>query len=333
LLVEDVGQYAKPIITDWNGDGRKDLICGNETGNVYLFQRGTETIGSGTYVPKFLPSEKIKVSGADIDIGAFASPFVCDWNNDSGKDLIVGEDYGNIRLFINTSHSPSEPPVFNASQYVDGNPEPIDIGGYSKPQVIDWNNDGKKDIIVGEEFGQVALFLNSGRDEDPLFTGEFFFVEKSGTTTLEIKLKSASPYPCDWNNDYKKDLIAGDEYGYVWVFINSATNDAPIFNKGTYAVQSGNLPIDVGYDATPCVIDYNNDGKKDLLIGDRYGNIRLFSNTNTDEAPLFSEPTTIQSGVGNNASPFVIDYNKDGKKDLLVGVEDGTIWLFINSGT
>ncbi|MFH0774730.1 MAG: VCBS repeat-containing protein [bacterium] len=329
----DVGQYAKPVITDWNGDGRKDLICGNETGNILLFQRGTETIGTGTYIPKFLSATKIQVSGADIDVGMFASPFVGDWNNDGGKDLIVGEAYGNIRLFINTSHSPNEPPVFNASQYVDGDPEPIDMGGYSKPQVIDWNNDGKKDIIVGEEFGRVALFLNSGRDENPLFTGESFFVEKSGTTTPEIRLNSTSPWACDWNNDYKKDLIVGDALGYVWVFINSATNDAPIFNKGTYAVRSGNLPIDVGYDATPVVIDYNNDGKKDLLVGDRYGDIRLFLNINQDGAPVFSEPTIIQAGVGNKAKPFVIDYNKDGRKDLLVGVEDGTIWLFINIGT
>ncbi|MDI6751739.1 MAG: VCBS repeat-containing protein [bacterium] len=329
----DVGQYAKPVITDWNGDGKKDLICGNETGNILLFPRGTETLGTGTYIPKFLKAETIKVSGADIDIGAFASPFIVDWNNDGGKDLIVGEAYGNIRLFINTNHSPSEPPSFNASQYVDGDPEPINIGGYSKPQVIDWNNDGKKDIVVGEEFGRVALFLNSGKDEDPLFTGEFFFLEKTGTTTSEIKLKSTSPYPCDWNNDYKKDLIVGDAYGYIWVFINSGTDDAPIFNKGTYAVKSGNVPINIGYNATPCVIDYNNDGKKDLLIGDRYGDIRLFSNINTDEAPIFSEPTTILTNVGNSSSPFVIDYNKDGKKDLLVGVQDGTIWLFINQGT
>ncbi|MBU1598596.1 VCBS repeat-containing protein, partial [bacterium] len=314
--------------------GKKDLICGNETGDVLLFLRGTEVIGSGTYIPKFLSAEKVKVSGADIDVGMFASPFVVDWNNDGGKDLIVGEAYGNIRLFINTSLSPSEPPVFNASQYVDGDPEPIDMdGGYSKPQVIDFNNDGKKDIIVGEEFGRVALFLNSGKDENPLFTGESFFVEKIGTTTSEIKLNSTSPWACDWNNDYKKDLIVGDTNGYVWVFINSGTDDAPIFNKGTYAVRSGNLPIDVFYDAAPVVIDYNNDGKKDLLIGDRYGDIRLFSNTNTDEAPIFSEPTIIQAGVGNKAKPFVIDYNKDGRKDLLVGVQDGTIWLFINIGT
>jgi hypothetical protein len=329
----DVGQYAKPVIADWNGDGRKDLICGNETGNVLLFKRGTETLGTGTYVPKFLSGEKIKVSGTDIDVGLFASPFIVDWNNDGARDLLVGENYGKIQLLVNTNFHPSEPPIFNASQYVDGDPEPLDIGGYSKPQVIDWNNDGKKDIIVGEEFGRVALFLNSGKDEDPLFTGEFFFLEKSGTTTSEIKLQLTSPWACDWNGDYKKDLVVGDANGYVWVFINSGTNDAPVFNKGTYAVRSGNLPIDVGHDASPCVIDYDNDGKKDLIVGDRYGDIRFFPNINTDEVPIFSEPTTIQAGVGNNALPFVIDYNKDGKKDLLVGVKDGTIWLFINIGT
>ena len=39
------------------------------------------------------------------------------------------------------------------------------IPGYGRehltPQVVDWNNDGKPDIICGERAGYVDLFLNT----------------------------------------------------------------------------------------------------------------------------------------------------------------------------
>jgi hypothetical protein len=42
---------------------------------------------------------------------------------------------------------------------------------YSVPHVVDWNADGKKDLLVGYfTFGPIYLFLNSGTDEAPQFT-------------------------------------------------------------------------------------------------------------------------------------------------------------------
>ena len=41
----------------------------------------------------------------------------------------------------------------------------------SVPCVVDWNEDGKKDLIVGcFHFGNVYLFLNSGSNKQPVFT-------------------------------------------------------------------------------------------------------------------------------------------------------------------
>ncbi|MEK7812955.1 MAG: hypothetical protein AAB296_04275, partial [Candidatus Desantisbacteria bacterium] len=75
----DVNQF--PWIVDWNGDGVKDLICGNETGNV-LFYEGYETIPLPTdstdgLIPlatrnrylAFKTPKTIKVSNRDIDVG------------------------------------------------------------------------------------------------------------------------------------------------------------------------------------------------------------------------------------------------------------------------
>jgi len=49
------------------------------------------------------------------------------------------------------------------------------LGQTASPEVIDWDNDGKKDLIVGTfEYGKLMLFPNQGADEDPIFEwGEY----------------------------------------------------------------------------------------------------------------------------------------------------------------
>ena len=42
------------------------------------------------------------------------------------------------------------------------------------PSAVDWNNDGKKDLIVGEYTGgNIHVYLNKGTDANPVFNGSF----------------------------------------------------------------------------------------------------------------------------------------------------------------
>lgn len=52
--------------------------------------------------------------------------------------------------------------------------KPIDVEiGHLVPDVVDWNNDGKKDLIVGQfKEGSIRLYLNEGTDAKPVF-GDF----------------------------------------------------------------------------------------------------------------------------------------------------------------
>lgn len=47
----------------------------------------------------------------------------------------------------------------------------LDVGDTAAPVVVDWNNDGKKDMVVGTGLGHVFLFLNQNTDADPQFSG------------------------------------------------------------------------------------------------------------------------------------------------------------------
>jgi hypothetical protein len=60
----------------------------------------------------------------------------------------------------------------------------IQVIGWSVPSFAHWNNDGLKDLIVGEggvsDPGMVRVYLNDGTPESPHFSG-FFYAESEGT--------------------------------------------------------------------------------------------------------------------------------------------------------
>jgi hypothetical protein len=46
------------------------------------------------------------------------------------------------------------------------------VGSVAAPCVVDWNRDGRKDLLVADSScGQVMIFLNEGTDRDPQFLG------------------------------------------------------------------------------------------------------------------------------------------------------------------
>jgi hypothetical protein len=58
---------------------------------------------------------------------------------------------------------------------------PLEVSLMSKPTVVDWNNDGNKDLVVGQYTdGNVWLFINKGTDAEPVFNGGSL-IESNGT--------------------------------------------------------------------------------------------------------------------------------------------------------
>jgi WD40 repeat protein len=141
----------------------------------------------------------------------------------------------------------------------------------------------------------------------------------------------------DWNQDGKKDLIVGDSDGQISIFLNTNTDDAPVFAASAKLLVSGST-FDCGLQAAPFVVDWNNDGKKDVLCGNDVGRVILLANEGTNAAPLFPTYSYLRVGAGfldagGKASPLAIDWNGDGKKDLICGCEAGTLLYYENTGT
>ncbi len=83
----------------------------------------------------------------------------------------------------------------------------------------------------------------------------------------------------------------------VLLALLAAPASAAGFEPGVKIVADGK-PIDVtvGH-LVPCVVDWNDDGKKDLLVGQfSGGKIRLYLNTAKDEAPEFRKFAYLKAG-------------------------------------
>jgi hypothetical protein len=89
-----------------------------------------------------------------------SSPQVVDWNSDGLLDIVSGDRNGNINLFI--SDTSGLVAYYRARIMVNG--DSLNVGTNSEPTVIDWNCDGKKDLLVGCEAGYIYVYLNQNTD-------------------------------------------------------------------------------------------------------------------------------------------------------------------------
>lgn len=211
----------------------------------------------------------------------------------------------------------------------------LQVFGYSTPSLVDWDNDGLQDILVGQRTnGQVRVYLNVGATAAPVFNG-FFYVQADGAD-LQVAGRGCMgsfPRAVDWNDDGMKDLLVGDSYGKYTLFVNIGTDAAPMFGAGVF-LQVAGVDINIGERATFDVVDYNNDGRIDLVTGGLDGKVNVFINDGTNAAPVFGSQVTLPISVpGQRASVVVAELDGDGAKDLLVGNTTGEILLYSNQGT
>jgi hypothetical protein len=137
----------------------------------------------------------------------------------------------------------------------------------------------------------------------------------------------------DWNSDGDADLVSGDRNGYfnVWVWRDTA------FEAHTQYLKTDSTPISVVYNSFPTVLDWNGDGKKDLLLGCENGQVLFWPNQGADTWPMFQTAETLAAGgdplYQYRVNPFVFDLDRDGVNDLACGDGNGYVLFYRNTGT
>jgi hypothetical protein len=287
--------------------------------------------------------QSVQAAGSDIDVPGYSVPSFTHWDGDELKDLLVGEGSGTytpkLRVYLNagTAGSPQFGDFFYAQS--DGADLTVPGGGCLGlfPRVVYWDADDCKDLLIGQADGKIKVFLNVGTDDAPAFDGGTFVqVGAPGLKTdIDVGARATSS-TIDWNNDGRKDLASGAYDGKIHIFLNEGTNTEPDFRSETLAQADGADLVVPSSRSSPFVGDLDDDGRKDLLTGNTNGQLLLYRNVGTDDAPSFSGYSNIEADdvpidlPGTPRSrPFVCDWNDDGLLDVLIGSGDGRVHLYL----
>jgi len=308
---------VKPCVVDWNNDGLKDIIFGDEQGRVMLL------VNTGTAkAPQFDAPVPLKEGGRDMNGGVRCDPAVYDLNGDGKRDMITADEDGKVRWFENKGSD--ENPEFNGFAYIQARGWPI------KPSATgainrDMDGDGKADTIGSDADGNILLRTQTGTVKvtfaDPAFK------PKDGQAAL---------CAADWNNDGKFDMIIVENSGGVLIALNTSEKGKLSFAKPT-TLADGGRPMKVGKGCIPDFADNDKDGKKDLIFTDEEGTVTVFSNVGTDAEPKFKGGKKVEKEssdicAGYRARVTVADWNNDKKPDLIyaaVSSKDNQARLYV----
>lgn len=169
----------------------------------------------------------------------------------------------------------------------------------------------------------------------------------------------ASPAIGDVTGDTLPDLLVGDGLGYIWVFKNVGTKEAPKFTGGEilpiwlfHEERWGGYQLHAGWERdypryVPRIhlTDWDGNREPELVVGTFFGevyhvplNISGGQVTAPNGTVAQSEINVRQQGEfwGNFFTPYIWDWNGDGAKDLLIG--EGTyacnaVYVLFNTGS
>lgn len=322
---------------DSNGDGIKDLLVStiNCTTLYLLINTGTAAYADITSVEMNYPSP------APVDITRFPAMYLFDVNNDGKKDLLVSpnspnisENYRSLLLYLNTGTE--QVPVWDFIQTDFLQNEMLEFGETAMPVIFDYDNDGKKDLLVSN-YGyfqnssfksQIAYLRNTGTQLAPQFT----LVTRDLESLSTKNISNMAPSFADLDLDGDPDIMIGDLNGKLQYMENTGTGFVQVPD---YKNSSG-VAIDVGNVAAPQLFDLDQDGKLDLIIGERSGNLNFYRNTGTLTAPQFTLASdslgkinvTLKGTTTGYSKPFF--FREAGQTKLYVGSERGYLYAFEN---
>ena len=337
--IEIVGRVGDPPPTlhgansmawhDLDGDGVQDLFWGD------FFEPSLLIIENTGSCPNFSLRSPLRLTpteGPPIATSGFNAPAFADLNGDGRRDLFIG--------VLGGAYNPSADAATNLHHYQRTEDRSfrlvtrrfltaIDVGSESTVNFADLNGNGLLDMVVGSKMdprdqatGRLFHYRNEGSASEPAF-------QLADTLTLAESYHYAPTFADLWDDD-RPALVLGTWNDGVHFYRHTGEEGLDFETEPEFSVE-----LTRGSHTVPALADLNGNGLLDLLVGKSNGQLSHFRNVGDPGAPRFELVTDSfhDIDVGRRSAPTFVDMDGDGQLELVVGSEDGELFLYRNLGT
>lgn len=262
----------------------------------------------------------------------FSAPTFADIDGDGNLDLVIGNILGTLDYYRKTGSKSS--PNFRKQTGASDPFITVDSGFFSTPSFADIDGDGDLDAFIGEYYGSIKYYKNTGTARSPNFSEQTEL--NNPFNNLEVPGNS-TPTFADLDGDGDLDAVIGEWQGNIHYYKNIGSPNRPSFVEQTGSNNPFNN-VDVGYYSAPSFADIDGDGDLDAFIGSSDGTIKYFENTGSISSPRFAPRTGARNpfngvDVGRYSTPTFADIDGDGYLDAVIGNFDGTINYYKNNSS